>query len=284
MYGVWLRQAQKSVKELAEEVSVNPYVVDETPAYAVVYKPPRMHSVPLKSDAGRRNKTLLDWCAGLFPEVLTVQGKNPWEGGLLHRLDYETRGLVLAAKTQTAMDVLGFQQEAGLFIKAYSALSVPQKTLPVPGFPPRPRIPGLPFGIESAFRAFGPGQRAVRPVALSCLRVSDSSIKKRSRRPALDRDQAYRTEILEKQGLGTYTCFHLQIKRGFRHQIRCHLAWLGFPLLNDALYGGVSEDGVPPREAGFAPLALIGRSVSFYDPVSKRPRQYVVPGFPDLFL
>jgi 23S rRNA pseudouridine1911/1915/1917 synthase len=53
-----------------------------------------MHSVPLKNGGD----TLLDWYAGIFPPVMDMCGRKEGEGGLLHRLDFETQGLVLFAK------------------------------------------------------------------------------------------------------------------------------------------------------------------------------------------
>jgi 23S rRNA pseudouridine1911/1915/1917 synthase len=253
---------------------LNPYMVDETASYGVVYKPPRMHSVPLSHAGGSPQQTLLDWCARIFPGVLTVKGQHPWEGGILHRLDYETQGLVLFAKTQTALEALKVQQEQGLFIKEYDALSSPYRSLPLPGFPPMPPPMTVPFTIESGFRPFGPGRKAVRPVPL------DSSKGTQNRLKPL---QLYRTEIMERHNPGEWTGFRIRINRGFRHQIRCHLAWIGFPLLHDGLYGGISKDDLFPQEADFAPLALIARLISFDDPVSGMPRQYRIPGFLESF-
>ncbi|MDR2482080.1 MAG: RNA pseudouridine synthase [Treponema sp.] len=203
-------------------MSLNPSVIAEEAAYLVVYKPPNLHTAPLKrggAEGGAPAGTLLDWCARRYPELLTVQGRQPWEGGLLHRLDRETAGLVLAARTQDAFASLAAQQEAGLVIKEYeaAAAALPALELP-PGFPPPPGNGGIPSIIESAFRPYGLGRKAVRPV--------------------LDRRGLYQTEIIGSAIEGEGRRFFLRLRRGFRHQIRSHLAWIGYPLLNDALYGG----------------------------------------------
>jgi 23S rRNA pseudouridine1911/1915/1917 synthase len=204
-----------------------------------------MHSVPLKKTFSAE-KTLLDWCAERFPEVRSVRGTLPWEGGMLHRLDYETQGLALFAKTQRAFDALTAQQETGRFVKEYAAAGAPAERLA--GFPPDPPPPEARV-IESGFRAFGPGRQAVRPV--------------------LGSGRSYITEIrfFKAETLGRF--FRLRLFRGFRHQIRCHLAWLGFPILNDSLYGG--------RRDGSDILALQAEAIAFFDPSSGAPCRYRIP-------
>jgi 23S rRNA pseudouridine1911/1915/1917 synthase len=227
----------------------------------------------LKHDTG--NGTLLGWCAARFPELYAVQGRNPWEGGILHRLDYETQGLVLFAKTQAAMDALYAQQEKGLFVKEYQGLSVPN-TVPLSGFPLKPLIGTVPFTIESGFRSYSKGQAAVRPVVS---RAGQGSKRNTLKAVVLDQGNPYRTKVLEMRTAEGCVSFHVQIKRGFRHQIRCHLAWIGFPLLNDRLYGGMVWEEAPLKTKDFATMALIARGISFYDPVSGNLRQYTIPGF-----
>jgi 23S rRNA pseudouridine1911/1915/1917 synthase len=258
-----------------------PSTVEKTSDYLVAYKPPRMHSVPLKKQGERdnRDETLLDWCSRLYPEVLEVRGRNPWEGGILHRLDYETEGLVLFARTQAAMDSLLVQQQEGRFSKEYGALSAGVGTA-LPGFPPAPSMPSAKSAdtivIETGFRPYGPGRKTVRPVVYE--------------------GNPYRTEVLSMESHGDYTLFRARIQRGFRHQIRCHLAWLGYPLINDPLYGGriltgflplnnaeingrTGKDAAQPTQlpAETPLLALKAQGISFYDPVSGEYREYSLP-------
>jgi 23S rRNA pseudouridine1911/1915/1917 synthase len=167
------------------------------------------------------------------------------------------------------MDSLLAQQEKGNIAKEYSALvSRPGKILP--GFPPPPPVsPEGPFPllIESPFRAWGPGRKAVRP-ALSGTAGG--------RKRAFDRGSPYSTRILEwrdeaasSSGAEGLALCRAGILRGFRHQIRCHLAWLGFPVLNDSLYGG----------AGEGLLALRACSLSFDDPLDGGQRVFEIPAF-----
>lgn len=275
----------------------SPSVLDETPAYAVLFKPPRVHTAPLKRDAGRtgREPSLLDWYGNLFPQALKVQGKHPWEGGIVHRLDYETQGLVLVAKTQRSLHVLLTQQKEGYIIKEYRALTTKREGL-LPGFP-QAFSSGLDSCIiESGFRPYGPGRKAVRPVVFPVGDGSNFLGKQRNLKKtgALDQGKPYVTEIIEPyhllllhpdaSGEGAY--FRLRIKRGFRHQIRCHLAWIGYPILHDTLYGGLTEDTIPfqrlcsdpvyVEEREFPVLGLIAEGIRFYDPVSAEPRQYTI--------
>ncbi|MDR0388213.1 MAG: RNA pseudouridine synthase, partial [Treponema sp.] len=192
---------------------LEPKVAVLKPGYLVVYKPPRMHSVFLKKQGGKegREETLLDWCSRLYPEVSEVAGRNPWEGGILHRLDYETEGLVLFARTQEAMDSFLIQQREGRFSKIYGALSAGVREK-LPGFPPKPLMVSSQNGdaiIESGFRTYGPGRKTVRPVTNA----------------DIPPEKIYCTGILSAENSKGFSAFRIRIQRGFRHQIRCHLAW-----------------------------------------------------------
>jgi len=222
------------------DINKEPFVLNETDDFAVVYKPPRMHSAPLPKSEG---DTLADWYA---------------QGKLLHRLDFETHGLVLFAKNQKSLDFLLMQQEQGNFVKEYSAIC--QKSgADLASFPPppcrfRPDVSPEIAGtiIESFFRPFGPGRKQVRP-------VTDAGGKNKE-----VTDGCYRTEIVNVTANGNYT-FTIRLTKGFRHQIRCHLAWIGCPVANDPLYGEQSVNGF---------LALRAHGLFFPDPASGKQREY----------
>ncbi|MDR1617786.1 MAG: RNA pseudouridine synthase [Treponema sp.] len=246
-----------------------PVLVDETDGYAILYKPPRFHCVPLAAGGGG---TLLEWYARRFPPVLDLRGKKGAGGGMVHRLDYETSGLVLAARNQGALDFFLSLQEEGKFVKEYGALS--RKAAGTrPGFPPPPETPlgsgsFRPFVIESFFRPYGPGRKTVRPLTEPA---------RYGREYASDRGGFYRTELrgAEAREDGSLR-FTLRILRGFRHQIRCHLAWTGWPVLNDPLYGpgGAADGAVSPPESF---LALRAQALYFFDPRDGRPLEFHIP-------
>jgi 23S rRNA pseudouridine1911/1915/1917 synthase len=236
------------------DINKEPSILDETGDFAVVYKPPRMHSAPLQHGGG---DTLVDWYAAQFPQVGDLSGRRG-EGGLLHRLDFETHGLVLFAKNQQAFDFLLTQQEQGNFIKEYSAICQKSGAVPVSFLPPpftvSPELAGS--AIESFFRPFGPGRKQVRPV------TGDNG--KARNETAKDHGGYYRTEIVTITDNEHYT-FTVKLRRGFRHQIRCHLAWIGCPVVNDPIYGEQLDDGF---------LALRSHALFFPDPASGKQREY----------
>ena len=239
--------------------------------FLLVYKPPRMHTSP---QAHSPCETLLDWCAVRFPEIMDLSGRQAGEGGLLHRLDYETHGLMLIARNTGGMTALLEQQGEGKIIKEYSAVAAKSQVL-LPGFPVEsPIMEDLSqrelkwhkelkdkLIIQSAFRPFGPGRKAVRPVL-----IDNAGTEKPGK--------LYTTEILESRqtsagDLPFQFSFRLRISKGFRHQIRSHLAWLGLPIINDSLYGGLAF--------GNAFLALRASSLSFNDPSSGKGMSYSIP-------
>jgi 23S rRNA pseudouridine1911/1915/1917 synthase len=237
--------------------TLEPYLAADTASYLIAYKPPRIHTAPLQKE---EDATLLAWVAALYPEVLCIKGRKENEGGLLHRLDYETQGLVLIAKTQHSLESLLEQQEKEMFIKEYDAVfCVNSDTVkPQPGFPAYTEIPLQENRIVSAFRAFGEGGKSVRPV------LADTE------------KPVYCTEILSHSTVEDKELLHLRIARGFRHQIRCHLAWIGKPILNDALYGGGDAGDNSDGGNNGKYLALRASSLSFYDPDSGELKTYSI--------
>ncbi|MFA6688812.1 MAG: RNA pseudouridine synthase [Sphaerochaetaceae bacterium] len=233
---------KQSVQEDAIAVP-EPVVIAEERSFLVVDKPAGLPTVPLKKDPpGKR--TLLGDLASLYPEILSVQTQRPWEGGAVHRLDTATSGLVVVARTASAWRALSAAQRAGLYTKEYAALSAGPPTDGGgfrDGFPPFPyddpaALGGCAVRIGSLFRPWGEGRKAVRPVGRD---AADTILKKSS-------PTWYVTEVCYAgdEAFRAIPCkrFVCRLSAGFRHQVRCHLAWAGWPLAGDSLYGGVEAD------------------------------------------
>lgn len=193
-------------------------IVCETKDFLIADKPHGIPTVPLKSQSPEG--TLLGMVGKDYPEVLTIEGKNSWEGGTLHRLDTATSGLVVFARTREMYDYLqGVQQEDKL-TKTYRAATVENASLKGCELNPKDKEE---FEIVSYFRSYGKGSREVRPV---------QDIKR------ADTPVPYKTTMTKEKDI-----FICTITRGFRHQIRAHLAWIGHPIEGDPLYGtGSGED------------------------------------------
>jgi 23S rRNA pseudouridine1911/1915/1917 synthase len=253
---------------LFPEELVEPRVLYEDSSLLAVLKPTRMHSVP-----GLGVGDLCAWAFERFPEVREAgkgigrSARSRAEGGLLHRLDYETSGIALFARTAEAFASLLLQQERGTFYKEYVAFSCvsphshPEGSLPLKGFPSgvdedawtdaRERLDGASLAslldagrtgrscvVSCSFRPFGPkGSR------VACLRLN---AEKAGKTRAI-----YRSEIMGKPISATICGPHrgnsalelrVGLSRGFRHQIRAHLAWIGLPISGDSLYGGMPDE------------------------------------------
>jgi len=73
----------------------------------------------------------------------------------------------------------------------------------------------------------------------------------------------------------------VRIKRGFRHQIRCHLCWIGYPIQNDSLYSQPEKVGEiipslepPENKLSACKLALRSHALFFTDPASGEHKEY----------
>lgn len=221
-----------------------PLLVRDSESWAVGYKPHGMPTAPLTD--GEKG-TFLSWFLEQYPPAADVAGRKGIEKGLLHRLDTPTEGLVLVAKTQEAYRALWESQENDLIEKTYRALCLRLAE----GLPDTPRV------IESRFRPFGPGSREVRPLFPHDRRYS-----------AAGRD--YRT-LLEaciprEGGFAECTC---RLTRGYRHQVRSHLASLGLPIAGDSLYA--------PSSSFSGPLMLCASTLRFPDPDSGRILEVSLP-------
>jgi 23S rRNA pseudouridine1911/1915/1917 synthase len=140
--------------------------------------------------------------------------------------------LLLICTTQTSYDRMLEAQKNGLFIKKYNAQCdlIPDNIDRLGGFPVLD-ISGCikentGFEVESYFRPYGEGRKTVRPVTGSSC---NAGLKKSG-------TVLYHTQVnvLKIEQEKVYA--ECEISAGFRHQVRCHLAWCGIPVSGDMLY------------------------------------------------
>lgn len=125
----------------------------------------------------------------------------------VHRLDRDTSGLLILARTTRARAALGRAFEGGLVRKSYRALLTGR--LPVPE-----GVIHLPLAPDVA----APPRQRVDPI--------------------LGRPATSRWRVVNGEGLPDgVTAVDLIPVTGRSHQLRVHMAWLGCPVLGDRLYG-----------------------------------------------
>lgn len=164
----------------------------------------------------------------------------------IYRLDKVTSGLLVQAKNEDIYQKLKEVQKMNLVIKTYEAIarkdisdnftdSHIKASIEQQGSIETMIDENKSFTIESYFRPYGKGRKCVKA-------VSADELKKYKDKDVTTR--LYTTNIISsKRTDDGNVIFTVEIRNGFRHQIRSHLASIGYPILGDTLYGGIIPEG-----------------------------------------
>ena len=231
--------------------------------FVIAEKPHNMPTAPLSEN---EKETALNAVLELFPEGRCVCGKKPVEHGLVHRLDTATHGLFLVALNQAAFDNLWMQQQNGSFLKTYTAYCTEQSNK---SFPPCSYRMQKGLKIESYFRYFGSKNSEVRPVAIDGTSGKAASKKAQPKIYGTLIKDFSETDFSAEALYKGFTAYKIkcQLKSGFKHQIRAHLAWLGFPIIGDVLYCPAAKAQAAKQTDGFScKLELHATALSFLSP------------------
>jgi 23S rRNA pseudouridine1911/1915/1917 synthase len=177
------------------------------------------------------DQTALNHLVALHVGTATA-GDDPLQGGLVHRLDNDASGTLLAATSTKRFQLLR---------RAFSEARVRRVY--------RARVSGAAGALPS-----GAGEIVEPLLAKGAKVVVDAS------------GRATQTlwRCLDDQGL-----VELELKTGHRHQIRVHLASQGWPIVGDSLYGGASASRLALHcvELGWGDERVVSPVPEFLQPV-----------------
>ena len=187
--------------------------------------------------AGNPNGTLVNallWhCGG---ELSGINGVI--RPGIVHRLDKDTSGLMVAAKTDTAHKSLAEQIKSHTARRTYVAL--------VHG-----NI------VEAKGRIDAPLGRHPKDRVKMAVNMKDG------------KDAITHFTVLER--FGNYTLVQCRLETGRTHQIRVHMAYIGHPVVNDPLYG-YKRDAFPIEGQ-----ALHSCTLDLVHPITKQAMHFEAP-------
>lgn len=183
---------------LPEDIPLD--VVYEDPHLLVVNKPQGMVVHPA---AGNFSGTLVNALIFKYKEQLSgINGVI--RPGIVHRIDKNTSGLLIVAKTDKAHIGLAEQIKAHSFTREYEAISVGR-------FKEKSGIIDAPIGRDKADRK------------RMCVTQTNS------------KNAVTHYEVLDE--MGNYSYMRFRLETGRTHQIRVHSAYIGHPILGDDVYG-----------------------------------------------
>lgn len=205
--------------------------------------------------------------------ALSGVGKEFARPGVVHRLDRNTSGCIVFAKSDEAHWQLGRQFELRTVDKRYLAITHGEVT-------PDVDVIDLPIGPHPSREKGYREKYVVRYDYLGKPSVTIARVRGVFRRP--DTDPAAAISLVE-----------LELKTGRTHQIRVHLSHGGHPIVADDMYGGrflhpadLGLPGAPPGPAPESPIlsrvALHAATLGFQHPISKEPLRFTAPFPADL--
>jgi 23S rRNA pseudouridine1911/1915/1917 synthase len=189
-------------------------IVDEDDALLVVDKPAGLVVHP---GSGNWEGTLANALLHHAPRLAAVP-----RAGIVHRLDKDTSGLMVVAKTLVAQTALVRQLQARTVTREYVALAS--------GDVARDGVVDAPIGRH-------PTRRTTMAVVAT--------------------GRAARTHFAVAERFGIATLLRCRLETGRTHQIRVHLASLGHPLVGDPTYGRRGPVAFPRQALHAARLALV---------------------------
>ncbi len=225
-----------------------PPVLFEDDALIALDKP---SSLPLGAERrGPPVENLLDLVrARLGPDTANV-----------HRLDPDTSGLVLFAKTKTALDFLSGQFQSKSVVKTYHALTV--------GVPAADE-----FTVDLVMKE-DEGRPGVMCVVKKHGKTSLTEFHVREKYP-------------QPAGRGSFALVECRPLTGRPHQVQLHLAEAGTPILNDAIYGDATRLLLSGLKRGYkgredekpliTRLALHASGLTFLHPLTRAPLTLQAP-------
>lgn len=208
---------------------LSPSIIFENDDFLVINKPSGLVVHPFDHST---EETLLDFLRVHIPESFSIinertlmDGRLITLGGLVHKLDRDTSGVMVIAKNQTTFDALKAQFSTHTIEKKYLALVEGTLTKDVQ------RIDG-PLGRNK--------------------KEYKQTVNPESPRGGILREAITDVQVLSRRE--TITLVELTPKTGRTHQLRAHMAHIGHPIIGDKAYGSTI---VSPR------IMLHAQSLSF---------------------
>ncbi|MEK7228144.1 MAG: RluA family pseudouridine synthase [Patescibacteria group bacterium] len=217
---------------------MEPTILFETNDYLVINKP---SGLMVHSDGKTDKPTLTDWIIKKYPELkgigepIVSDEQEIDRPGIVHRLDEETSGVIIVAKTQES-----FTYFKKLFMNRE---------------------------IQKEYHAFvwGHFKEASGTVAEPIGRNKNDFRQRHAGRgirgetkEAITKWEAM-NQFEDEQGQ-QFSFMHLFPKTGRTHQLRVHMKFLQRPIVSDTLYAPTKPDAL-----GFSRVALHARKISFVD-------------------
>jgi 23S rRNA pseudouridine1911/1915/1917 synthase len=214
-------------------------VVHADPDVVVVSKPAGLVVHP---GAGHREGTLAGGLLHRFPEVAAVG--DPMRPGIVHRLDRDTNGLMVVARSPAAYEAL---------VSALAARAVERRYL------------ALAWGRFDSKRG-----TIDAPIGRSATRRTRMAVREAGK----DARTGY--DVLTQHEHPVCALVECRLETGRTHQIRVHLAAIGHPVVGDGTYGGDRNPLRPGRPF------LHAHALAFTHPTTGDRLEFSDPLPPDL--
>ncbi len=195
---------------------MKPTLIHKSREFLVIHKPSGMLVHRLGNTALREEpETIADWLAKQYPETKKVGDDPALRPGIVHRLDKDTSGILLVARTQEFFEYAKDLFQTRAIKKTYLALAR--------GHVERERnIIDRPLGIKAHTTS-----RSVHSKKMAKDAVTEYHVLER----------AIRANDSEENPGFKSTLLQVLPHTGRTHQIRVHLTAIGHPVLGDPLYG-----------------------------------------------